>query len=203
MKRTRKKRAPDISTENIAEFNEKFDDLELFRLGCRFEYFEELREKYDIPTTYVALEAIGALAQARSCGRTDQKLKEIWPESWGAESVSLPLGVVLVLSEIWKIYLQDEFGKTMGEAFGIEGSTQGKHQIKSKLATFDRHLVYARDVEILYLGSQNSDAPLSLEAAFDAVATKNGVGLDTIKGAHKKFRDYIRGHLRDLQILRG
>ena len=203
MKRTRRKRAPDINTKNKEAFNKRFDDLELFRLACRFKYFEELREKHDIPTTYVALESIGALVQARSCGRTDQKLKEIWPESWGAESVSLPLGVVLVLSEIWKIYLKDEFGKTMGEAFGIEGRSQGKHQIKSKVATFDRHLVYARDVEILYLESQGSDQPLSLEASIDAVAEKNGVGVETIKSAHKKFRDYIRGHLRDLEILRG
>ena len=108
-----------------------------------------------------------------------------------------------MLSEIWKMYLTDEFGKTMGEAFGIEGRSQGKHQIKSIVATFDRHLVYARDVEILYLNSQRSDQPLSLEAAIDAVAEKNGVGVETIKSGHKKFRDYIRGHLRDLEILRG
>lgn len=91
----------------------------------------------------------------------------------------------------------------MGEAFGIEGGSQGNHKIKSKFATFDKHLVYARDVEILYLGSQLSNEPLSLEAAFDAVATKNGVGLGTIKDAHKKFRDYIRKHLRDAEILKG
>lgn len=200
MKRTRKKRAPAISTENIAAFNEIIDDLELHRLAMRFEYFEELKEKHGLPAAYVALEAIGALAKARSYGRTEQRLKEIWPESWGAESVSLPLAVVLVLSGIWEIYRQDEFGKTMGEAFGIEGPSQGKHQIKRKLATLDKHLVYAREVEILYLGSKE---PLSLEAAIDAVATKNGVGVGTIKGAHKKFRDYLRGHLRDAEILKG
>lgn len=203
MKRIRKKRAPEIRIQNILPLDEIIDDLELQRLAYRFEYLEELREKRYIPTAYVALEAIGALAQARSCGRTDQKLKEIWPESWGAESVSLPLGVVLVLSEIWKIYLKDEFGKTMGEAFEIEGGSQGNHKIKSKLTTFDKYLVYARDVEILYLGSQLSDEPLSLEAAIDAVATKNGVGFGTIKHAHKKFRDYIRKHLRDAEILKG
>ena len=201
MRNKRTPRIPKVNADNVLGFDEYIGDVKLFRSYQRFLYYEFLRANEQLNTAYIALDVISALASAKNEGRSDEKLKGIWPEEWGKTSVSVPLNIALTLAHLWHCYLDDDFEKSLGEVFGVEGGEQGAHRLKSKLNTLDKHLVLAREVEILYLSSQFGDTQVSQEEAITEIANRHELSYETVLRAHRELKPFIRKSLTQLEIL--
>lgn len=201
MTKKRKPRAPKVSEEGLAEIKEALDDRELWALTNRFEILEELRKTGVLNTPYIALEALGALAFGLKSGRNEQQLKTTWPKEWCPETATVPLVLLLALADSWDDYRSAPSGKTLGEAFKIEGGGSGNHPMKSILATIDRARGLHRQVETEYLASNHEGEALRIAEAIDKVATKNGISFQTVKDAHDLHRKQIRKDLAELGIL--
>lgn len=203
MTKRRKPRPPIISSEHLRRHKEAVGDTELWQLANRLAELERLRADGELNPPYIALEALGSLAGGLLSGRSQEQLQTVWPEEWGEETMVVPLALVLALRDAWVNYRQAPLGKTLGEAFQIEGGSQGKHPMKSRLATIDNGRRLAREVEVLYLAVENDENALRLEEAIQTVADKNGVSFRTAEEAHKAHRKYIRMALEELEILKG
>jgi len=203
MRNKRAPRTPEVNAENVFGFDEAISDAELFRCYHRFLYQEFLRSKELTSEAYIALDVVSALARAKNEGRSDDELKGIWPEEWGNTSVSVPLHIALIIAQLWQCYLDDDFEKSLGEVFGLEGGEQGAHRMKSKLSTLDKHLVLAREVEILYLSSQFDGNHVTQEEAINEIAIKHELSYETVLRAHREQKSFIRKSLMQLGILSG
>lgn len=203
MVKRRKPRAPEVSAKGLSELKDSVIDRELLALSNRFELYEELRKDGVLNTPYIALEAFGAIAGGLVSGRTDEQLKQAWPKEWGEDTATVPRALLLALASAWNDYRQAPTGKTLGEAFKIEGGSAGKHPMKSKLATIDRVRRLANDVETEYLASNAEGEPRRLEEAIGKVAEANELSFQTVADAHKIHRSHIRKSLAELGVLKG
>lgn len=199
----RKSRAPAVSTEGLKQHKEAISDRELWQLNNRLEELERLRKAGVLNTPFIALEALGALSEGLVNGRTEAELKTTWPQEWGHETITVPLALLLALRDAWADYKQAPTGTTLGESFKIEGGEQGRHPMKSKLATIDNARRLAGEVEAIYYRVEGEEDTVRLEDAIQTVARANNVGFETVKEAHKKRRDYIRSSLTDVGVLKG
>lgn len=198
----RKVRSPLVSEEGVKRNKEAISDRELWQLNNRLEELERLRKEGVLNTPFLALEALGALSQGLISGRTEAQLRTVWPKDWGTETIEVPLALLLALRDVWSDYKQAPPGKTLGETFKIEGGEQGKHPMKSKLATIDKARKLAREVEISYYQLDREQGDTRLQDAIQTVATRNQVSFETVKEAHKQHRDYIRSVLTDVGVLK-
>lgn len=203
MTKKRKPRAPTVSAVGIKKHIEAIEDPELWQLANRLEEYERLRKEGLLNTPFIALEALGALAGGIASGRSEDQLRTAWPKEWGNETITVPLPLILALRDVWVDYKQSPSGKTLGEAFQIEGGAQGKHPMKSKIATIDKERKLARDVETIYLQLEKDENPLRLEDAIQTVADENNLSFDTVKQAHRSHRKHIRASLEELEVLKG
>jgi hypothetical protein len=147
----RKPRGPKLSVTGLQNHKDAVADSKLWALNNRLEILERLRKEGKLNEPYIALEALGALSRGVVSGRTELQLRTVWPSEWGNETITVPLKLLLALSEVWGEYRQPENKMTLGEAFEIEGGGQGKHSMKEKLATEKGYIRLARKVEILYI----------------------------------------------------
>ena len=199
----RKSRAPVVTRDGLKQQKEVISDRELWQLSNRLEELERLRKAEVLNTQFIALEALGALSGGLVGGRTEDELRATWQQEWGHETITVPLALLLALREAWTDYKQAPTGRTLGEAFKIEGGEQGSHPMKSKLATIDNARKLAREVEVIYYQVEGEENTVLLNDAILTVARENNVGFDTVKDAHKKHRDYIRSSLTDVGVLKG
>lgn len=199
----RKARSPVVSRDGLEKHKEALYDPELLQLTYRLEEFERLRQAKVLNTPFIAMEALAALSSGLLSGRTEDELRGTWPREWGQETITVPLELLLALRGAWTDYKQAPTGTTLGEAFKIEGGEQGRHPMKSKLATIDNARGLAREVEAIYYQVKGEDNPARLEDAIQAVASKHEVSFETVKEAHKKHRDCIRSGLTDVGVLKG
>ena len=199
----RKPRGPKLSVTGLQNYKDAVADGELWQLNNRLEILERLRKEEKLNTPFIALEALGALSGGVVSGRTERQLRTVWPSEWGNETITVPLALLLVLSEVWVKYKQPENKLTLGEAFEIEGGGQGKHPMKSILATIDRDRHLANKVEFLYIKKEDDENPLRLEEAITEVADKEGLAFETVGQAHEKYKKYTRTTLTDVGVLKG
>lgn len=201
MSKTRKPRPPVVSKDNLKEHSDAIGDPELWQLANRLEEFERLRKAGELNTPFIALEALGALSDGLVSGRSEDQLLSVWPEEWGSETMTAPLALILALQNAWSDYKTAPSGKTLGEAFQIEGGAQGKQPMKSRLAKIDRDRRLSREVEDVYLGAGLEEDPTRLADAIQQVADANELSFETVKDAHKKRHMHIRGKLSELGII--
>jgi hypothetical protein len=199
----RKPRGPTLSVKGLQNHKDAVADEELWELNNRLEILERLRKEEKLNTPFIALEALAELSEGVVSRRTERQLRTVWPSEWGNETITVPLKLLLALSEVWGEYRQPENKMTLGEAFEIEGGGQGKHSMKEKLATEKGYIRLARKVEILYIAKEDDEDALTLEEAIEEVAGKEGVAFETVKQAHKKYKKYIRTTLTDVGVLKG
>lgn len=195
----RKTRAPEVSLQGLEEHKEAISDPDLWALSNRLEELERLRKEGVLNTPFVALEALGALSGGLVGGRSEGQLKTVWPDDWGSETIEVPLALLLSLRDAWAIYKSAPTGKTLGEAFGVEGDGI----MKSKLHTIDKHRRLAREVELEYYKIECVKSDVRRDDAIQNVADKNGLSFDTVKEAHKAHRIKIRSVLSDVGVLKG
>jgi len=193
----RRPRAPTISEARLKQHKDAVGDRKLWQLANRLEELEKLRGDGVLNTPFIALEALGALSGGLISGRSQDQLQTAWHEDWGDETMTVPLALILAIREVWNDYKHSPSGRTLGEAFQIEGGSQGKQPMKSKLATIDRGRRLAREVERVYLALEHDELALRLEEAIQTVAVKNGVSFSTVENSHKAHRNHIRSALRE------
>lgn len=188
----RKPRGPTIDERALKKLKEDIVDRELFQLSYRLRALEALRQKREINTIFIALEALGAFAGAKTAGRTEIDLQSCWPEEWGTETITVPLPLLLALRDAWANYKAAHSGKSLGEAFQLEGGGQGRPPMKQRLETIDRAVVLANAVESRYLQIEGASDSLSLADVLAEVSEKNQLSVETVKKAHDLHKEIIR-----------
>jgi hypothetical protein len=166
----------------------------LEKLRNRLLDFESLVKEREIPTTYVAFEVVSSFLGARMNGCSDDDLKDLWLEGWGESGIVLPAAVVHCIAEGWLRYLNSPSGVTLGEALALEGGGQGKNRIKNRQTKRDFERKAATRVEALY-AQVGFDESRSLDDIYNEVSSSpdfRGVSPDTIRRAHRKYRDDVR-----------
>lgn len=198
MKNSRVGRAPKLDRYKLKEaknFNVKLAFLN------KFTDFESLRKERKVPTTYIALEAIGSIFNANKSGLALDDLADAFPETWGGDMITLPASLVACIVAAWEDYRDPEARITMGPAFQIEGQSQGKWSIKRQQAARDKNTRLANEVMIDYLVSGASETPETLEFIIAEVAAKYEISYETVKNAHSKYSRTTLKKLHELGII--
>ena len=102
MKKSRKKRAPKVSTDALNSWKQDATrDADLEKLSVRLLQCEELRQEQVLNTPFIALEALSALAGASLEGKSEEALRTTWSEAWGYADINVPLSLIFALSHAW------------------------------------------------------------------------------------------------------
>ena len=153
----------------------------------RFDILDEHRKKDGLPATYITLEGLSFFQASREQGYTDEQLRDAWPDSWGKEEVIVPAALLNTLMTAWLKYCDAPSGKTLGEAFGLEGGGQGKLPAHKLQMNRENRRGIAQQVEGIYIAGGLSNEPVSEEYAQTTVAEQRGLSFETVSKAHKKY----------------
>jgi len=180
---------PPVNLQRLAACNTTKSDLDT--LSARFRQFEASRKAEELPTTYIALEALAAMSGARISGYSDEELRSTWPETWGGTPVAVPLSLLLALAVPWIKYLGAGPGVTVGEAFKLEGGGQGVQRVKKSQQNADKDRALAIKQIALYVAQGPADQPRSWEWVSDTVAGEQGLSFEKVNEARKAFAPEI------------
>lgn len=191
-----KPRPPKVNRERLREFSERSDKQRILdKMADRLEELEGRLMRDETLKTYIAFEGLAGIISGRNLGFNDQELRNLWHANWGDTAVSVPVALLEEIALGWASYLRSPQGKTLGEAFGLEGGGQGRSPVKSIVQAADRDVARVRAVMTEYVMSSREGDPVSLEVAQERVAEKRNEKLPTIKKAYKKNSKRIRSSL--------
>ena len=207
MKLSRKKRTPPLDLRKLQEVgSENRSSSKLTALAPYFLLLEEMRDKRSLNTPFVSLEALARITTARIEGHEEDDVLGSCPDTWGRETIRVPLPLLIALTDAWNSYRSADVGISLGESFGVEGKGQGKSKMKGSLEQRLKEHRIMNAVELAYLASGNTaeevDA-ISLEVAIEQVAEVEGLSADTVRKYHKKHSKYLRGELKSRGLLKG
>ena len=172
-----KPRPPKVNEKKLKKAKSQINPMT--QLKSRFEIFEEMRKKEEIPKTYIALEAFCALYGGRLEGYTDDEIRKSWPKDWGSETLTVPAVLVQALTSAWVDYQKAPSGKTLGEAFKLEGGGQGKQKIKDSIKTIFKNRQLNNEVILNYLSVDEKGQSISVDQAISNVSTEKNVSEET------------------------
>ena len=181
---------------NPAIFDKRIDTIEVAK--NRLDILDEHRKKDKLPATYIALEALSFIQAAREQGYTDDQLRGAWCDSWGKQEVIVPAALLNTLMTAWLSYQVAPPGKTLGEAFWLEGGGQGKASKHKLQMTRDKHRYIAHQVETVYITAQLDGKPISEEKAQEIITERLGWSFEAVHKAHRKYKPEIRAGLQRL-----
>ena len=207
MKLSRKKRTPPLDLRKLQEVgSENRSSSKLTALAPYFLLLEEMKDKRSLNTPFVSLEALARITTARIEGHEEDDVLGSCPDTWGRETIRVPLPLLIALTDAWNSYRSADVGISLGESFGVEGKGQGKSKMKGSLEQRLKEHRIMNAVELAYLASGNTaeevDA-ISLEVAIEQVAEVEGLSADTVQKYHKKHSKYLRGELKSRGLLKG
>ena len=207
MKLSRKKRTPPLDLGKLQEVgSENRSSSKLTALAPYFLLLEEMKDKRSLNTPFVSLEALARITTARIDGFEEDDVFGSCPDTWGRETIRVPLPLLIALTDAWNSYRSADVGISLGESFGVEGKGQGKSKMKGSLEQRLKEHRIMNAVELAYLASGNTaeevDA-ISLEVAIEQVAEVEGLSADTVQKYHKKHSKYLRGELKSRGLLKG
>lgn len=207
MKLSRKKRTPPLDLGKLQEVgSENRSSSKLTALAPYFLLLEEMKDKRSLNTPFVSLEALARITTARIEGYEEDDVLGSCPDTWGRETIRVPLPLLIALTDAWNSYRSADVGISLGESFGVEGKGQGKSKMKGSLEQRLKEHRIMNAVELAYLASGNTaeevDA-ISLEVAIEQVAEVEGLSADTVQKYHKKHSKYLRGELKSRGLLKG
>jgi len=207
MKLSRKKRTPPLDLGKLQEVgSENRSSSKLTALAPYFLLLEEMKDKRSLNTPFVSLEALARITTARIEGHEEDDVLGSCPDTWGRETIRVPLPLLIALTDAWNSYRSADVGISLGESFGVEGKGQGKSKMKGSLEQRLKEHRIMNAVELAYLASGNTaeevDA-ISLEVAIEQVAEVEGLSADTVQKYHKKHSKYLRGELKSRGLLKG
>ena len=207
MKLSRKKRTPPLDLGKLQEVgSENRSSSKLTALAPYFLLLEEMRDKRSLNTPFVSLEALARITTARIEGYEEDDVLGSCPDTWGRETIRVPLPLLIALTDAWNSYRSADVGISLGESFGVEGKGQGKSKMKGRLEQRLKEHRIMNAVELAYLASGNTaeevDA-ISLEVAIEQVAEVEELSAATVRKYHKKHSKYLRGELKSRGLLKG
>ena len=207
MKLSRKKRTPPLDLGKLQEVgSENRSSSKLTALAPYFLLLEEMKDKRSLNTPFVSLEALARITTARIDGYEEDDVLGSCPDTWGRETIRVPLPLLIALTDAWNSYRSADVGISLGESFGVEGKGQGKSKMKGSLEQRLKEHRIMNAVELAYLASGNTaeeiDA-ISLEVAIEQVAEVEELSAATVRKYHKKHSTYLRGELKSKGILKG
>ena len=207
MKLSRKKRTPPLDLGKLKEVgSENRSSGKLTALAPYFLLLEEMKDKRSLNKPFVSLEALARITTARIDGYEEDDVLGSCPDTWGRETIRVPLPLLIALTDAWNSYRSADAGISLGESFGVEGKGQGKSKMKGRLEQRLKEHRIMNAVELAYLASGNTaeevDA-ISLEVAIEQVAEVEGLSADTVQKYHKKHSKYLRGELKSTGLLKG
>jgi len=207
MKLSRKKRTPPLDLGKLQEVgSENRSSSKLTALAPYFLLLEEMKDKRSLNTPFVSLEALARITTARIDGYEEDDVLGSCPDTWGRETIRVPLPLLIALTDAWNSYRSADVGISLGESFGVEGKGQGKSKMKGSLEQRLKEHRIMNAVELAYLASGNTaeeiDA-ISLEVAIEQVAEVEELSAATVRKYHKKHSKYLRGELKSRGLLKG
>ena len=196
-----KPRPPKVNGERLKEFSERAERRHILdKMADRLEELEGRLMRGETLKTYIAFEGLSGIISARNLGCDDQERRNLWHANWGDASVSVPVALLEEIALGWHSYMRSPQGKTLGEAFGLEGGGQGRSPVKSVVQTADRDFARCRAVITEYVMSSREGEAVSLEVAKERVAEKRNEKLSTIEKAYKKHARRIRSSLDERRL---
>ena len=207
-KKRRKSRAPELDLVALKQFRENLEAPEIFRMHQLLQHYEVLRRKGDIPTTLIAFETIATLAGGLNAGVDPAKFCEAWPEGWDKRTIEVPVQLLFELQVAWVTYVEADGAKSLGQAFGMEGSLSAGRKALTKRNIARAQLRYANAVELEYLSSGSDGKGKTLQSVYEEVADDfsrsegKTIPVETIINAHKEFGKEIRNQLKLLGIVK-
>ena len=204
---SRKKRTPPLDLGKLQEVgSENRSSSKLTALAPYFLLLEEMKDKRSLNTPFVSLEALARITTARIDGYEEDDVLGSCPDTWGRETIRVPLPLLIALTDAWNSYRSADVGISLGESFGVEGKGQGKSKMKGSLEQRLKEHRIMNAVELAYLASGNTaeevDA-ISLEVAIEQVAEVEELSAATVRKYHKKHSKYLRGELKSTGLLKG
>ena len=140
-----------------------------------FRLSEIQRVEGSVSPQFLALDVLAAFVGGKMKGYLDEELLSICPEEWGAETATVPVGILNALVDGWMNYMTAGPGRTLGESFGLEGGGQGSRKMKQKNETFHRNRSLANAVEFEYLIANAEGNAISERLACARVAERRGI----------------------------
>jgi len=168
----------------------------LVQLTSRLEELDIEHRDGKLPSTYIALDALGAFVGCRLEGYSDEEWRATWPEIWGTEEISVPLVLLVALRDAWFDYKVAPIGKTLGESFHLEGL--GARGVKGRKQTRDKSKGLSNRVLNEYICAEGE---ISLEDAIAIVAESQGVAFKTVEKAYQECGPETRKRLARFGII--
>ena len=203
MTQNRKSRSEKLDLEKLKAIRGDLKAPEILQMSQRLEYYEELRLQGELPTTFIALEALSMLVGGREEGHSKEALSSAWPNDWEEETFEVPERLIVALVTPWIKYKELEGEKSLGKVFGLEPSLSTSRKTVTSMKVKDQHLSLANEVELNYLAAGTDGKGSALEAVIEGVASANNISFETVKNAHKAHKERIRNGLRSVGLLRG
>lgn len=202
MKSKSKSHGLELDLETLARFRKDVEYSQLLQLSQRFAIYEERRAAGGIPNTFIALEALGALAGAISEGFDTEQIRDCWPTEWGDRTVEVPAVLVATIARAWLDYKNNYDQKSMGQSFKLEAEGSKTRKIVTSSNKSDKDLRLTNAVELEYWGALNDEHPISYETAIELVAKSHGASEEVVRKAHLRTKRTVRNHLIKMGILR-
>ena len=201
-KSRRKSRAPKLDLVALKEFRENLEAPEVLMMHQLLQHYDGLMKKGDIPNTFIALEAMSMLVNGLKAGMSPKHLSEIWPFEWDSRTVEVPVQLLFAIEAGWATYIVADGEKSLGQAFGMEGSLSTGRKALTKRNIARRQLRYANAVELEYISSGEDGKGKTLQTVYeevaDAFSRSEGkmIPVETVINAHKEFGAQARNQLK-------
>lgn len=141
---------------------------------------------------YIALDLMRAMLSAHLGGMAPETVRKALPvEAWRSDCLPVPVAFLRVLALGWEQYLSEQEkpqgeGLSLGQCLGIEARRSGSRGSAKRMHTRDQHQALANSVSRLLLKGHGG-AQLKEMAAFEQVASENGVSVTTVRNAFRKY----------------
>ncbi len=163
------------------------DDDFLEALNARARQLVDSASNGKLPESYASLEILTSIFSAFEGGIAKEKIAACYPvAAWREDRVEVPRALLGSVVQCWKEYVDVEASLTLGKAFGLEGGGSGKRPTKALQHKLDRDRRLSNLAIVDIISSRMEGAPISQDAAFQAVAESEGVSYETVKKAYRK-----------------
>lgn len=207
MKLSRKKRTPPLDLGKLQEIKSQNRSAgKLTALSSYLSLLEKMKDEQSLNAQFISLEALARITAARIEGYEESNILGSCPDSWGHETIRVPLPLLIVLKDAWDKYRSADGSVSLGESFHIEGKGQGKSKMKHALEQRLKEHRIMNAVEAAYLASGNTGGEpdaISLEKAIEQVAEAEELSAETVRKYHKKHSKRLREELKSEGLLKG
>jgi len=161
-------------------------DYLMLEFAQYFESLDQLRANEEIPTKYVSFEVLQGLLAGLSSGVSNERLNDALPATLGKDTVSIPLSVLRDLVGAWDHYCNSP-QPNLAKSFGF-GGFKHERSLLTKVEQIKTERYYARRIFELRLCAKEAGIKLTTQKAYEEVAEKDKVSIETIKRAYRKHR---------------